>query len=153
MLAWLVAALTQDERFAAFAALVYLTSDALLYHGWLAYTYPLFAFFTFGAIACLWVATARRSLPLAWTAVAAVSCAALTKGQTAYVFYAIAALVLLRRRDLRGFLLRPGVIVPHFVAAALYFVWHRHLIGGAQHSTDIEDRPGEASCVRSSARI
>ena len=29
VLAWLVAALTQDARFAAFAALVYLTSDAL----------------------------------------------------------------------------------------------------------------------------
>jgi hypothetical protein len=34
VLAWLVAALTQDKGFAAFAALVYLTSDALLYHGW-----------------------------------------------------------------------------------------------------------------------
>ena len=80
VLAWLVAALTQDERFAAFAALVYLTSDALIYHGWLAYTYPLFAFFTFAAIACLWVAATRRSLALAWVAAAAVSCAALTKG-------------------------------------------------------------------------
>ncbi|MET0682592.1 MAG: phospholipid carrier-dependent glycosyltransferase [Casimicrobiaceae bacterium] len=137
VLAWLVAALTQNERFAAFAALVYLTSDALLYHGWLAYTDPLFAFFTFGAVACLWVAATRRSLPLAWTAAAAVSCAALTKGQTAYVFYAIAALVLLRRCELRGFLLRPGVIVPQFAAAALYFVWHQQLTGGVQHSTDL----------------
>jgi 4-amino-4-deoxy-L-arabinose transferase-like glycosyltransferase len=53
VLAWLVAALTFDQRLAAFAALVYLTSDALVYHGWGAYTYPLFAFFAFAAIACL----------------------------------------------------------------------------------------------------
>ena len=52
-------------------------------------------------------------------------------------FYAAAALVLFCRRDLRGFLLRPGVIVPHLVALALYFVWHRHLIGSAQQSMDV----------------
>jgi hypothetical protein len=34
---------------------VYLTSDALIYHGWIAYTYPTLAFFTFTAIACLWM--------------------------------------------------------------------------------------------------
>ncbi len=68
---------------------------------------------TFAAIACLWVATARRSIALVWVAAAAISCAALTKGQSAYPFYAVTALVLLCRRDLRGFLLRPGVIVPH----------------------------------------
>jgi len=137
VLAWLVAALTRDKRFAAFTALIYLTSDALVYHGWLAYADPLFAFFIFGAIACLWVATMRRSIALVWTAAAAVSCAALTKVQTAYAFYAIAALVLLRHRELRGFLLRPGVLVPQFAAAALYFVWHQQLTGGAQQGTDL----------------
>ena len=133
-----------------FAALVYLTSDALVYHGWLAYTDPLFAFFIFGAIACLWVATTRRSIALVWTAAAAVSCAALTKGQTAYVFYAVAALVLLRRRELRAFLLRPGVLVPQFAAAALYFVWHQQLTGGAQQDTDLR-MILENARVRSSA--
>ena len=94
-------------------------------------------FFVFGAIACLWVATTRQSIALAWTAAAAVSCAALTKGQTAYVFYALAALVLLRRHAMRRFLLRPGVLAPQLVAAALYFVWHQHLTGGAQQDTDL----------------
>ena len=46
-------------------------------------------------------------------------------------------LVLLCRRDLRAFLLRPGVILPHLVAAALYVVWHRYLIGSAQQSMDV----------------
>ena len=134
----------RTSALAAFAALVYLTSDALVYHGWLAYTDPLFAFFTFAAIACLWVATMRRSIALVWIAVAAISCAALTKGQTAYLFYAVAALVLLCRRDLRTLPAAPAVIVPHLAAAALYFVWHRYLTGGAQQSTDFSARHGEA---------
>ena len=54
---WQTSRTTHASR--AFAALVYLTSDALLYHGWLAYTYPVFAFFAFAAIACLWIATAQ----------------------------------------------------------------------------------------------
>ena len=137
VLAWLVVSLTDDPRFAAFAALVYLTSDALVYHGWVAYTYPLFAFFTFTAIASLWVASARRSIALVWVAVAAISCAALTKGQSAYLFYVVAAVVLLYRRDLRDFLLRPAVVLPHIAAAGLYVVWHGHLIGDARQSMDL----------------
>ena len=137
VLAWLAGTLTQDRRFAAFAALIYLTSDALLYHGWIAYTYPLFAFFTFAAIACLWTATVRKSMALAWVAAAAISCAALTKGQSAIAFYAVTAMVLLGRRELRGVLLRPGVIVPHVAAGVLYIVWHQHLIGNAQQSMDM----------------
>jgi 4-amino-4-deoxy-L-arabinose transferase-like glycosyltransferase len=138
VLAWLVAALTQDARLAAFTALVYLTSDALIYHGWIAYTYPTLAFFTFTAIACLWMSAVRRSLLLACVAAAAISCGALTKGVSAYAFYGAAGLVLLCRRDLRPFLLRTGVIVPHLLAATLVVVWHRYLIGSAaQQSMDL----------------
>jgi 4-amino-4-deoxy-L-arabinose transferase-like glycosyltransferase len=135
VLAWLVTAVTGNKRLAAFAALVYLTSDALVYHGWLAYTDPLFAFFTFAAIACLWVAAVRRSLALAWIAAAAVSCAALAKGQTCYLFYAVAAAVLLSRRDLRAFLTRPGVLLPQLVAATLFFAWYQVLTSGVQQGT------------------
>ena len=138
VLAWLVAGLTQDARLAAFAALVYLTSDALIYHGWIAYTYPTLAFFTFTAIACLWTSAVRRSMLLGWLAAAAISCGALTKGVSAYAFYGAAGLVLLCRPDLRPFLLRPGVIAPHLLAAMLFVVWHRYLIGSAaQQSMDL----------------
>jgi 4-amino-4-deoxy-L-arabinose transferase-like glycosyltransferase len=135
VLAWLVTAVTEDKRLAALAALVYLTSDALLYHGWLAYTDPLFAFFTFAAIACLWVAAERRSVALVWLAAAALSCAALSKGQTCYLFYCVAAAVLLSRRDRRAFLVTPRVLVPHLAAAALFMFWHYVLTGGVQHAT------------------
>lgn len=137
VLAWLVTAVTEDKRLAALAALVYLTSDALLYHGWLAYTDPLFAFFTFAAIACLWVAAMRRSIALVWIAAAALSCAALSKGQTCYLFYLVAAAVLLSRRDHRAFLVTPAVLVPHLAAAALFLVWHNALTGGLQQATAV----------------
>ena len=108
-----------------------------MYHGWLAYTDPLFAFFTFAAIASLWVAAVRRSIALAWVAAAALSCATLSKGWNCYLFYAVAVAVLLSRRDLRSFLTTPWVLVPHLAAAALFFVWHRGLTGGAQQATVI----------------
>ena len=124
VLAWLVAALTRDARLAAFTALVYLTSDALIYHGWIAYTYPTLAFFTFTAIACLWTAAVRHSPFLAWLAAAAISCGALTKGVSAYAFYGAAGLVLLCRRDLRPFLLHLltedvlGIFIPAYLQHA-----------------------------------
>ncbi|MBI2508682.1 MAG: hypothetical protein HYV99_01380, partial [Betaproteobacteria bacterium] len=93
VLAWLCTALYRDTVFAAFAALVYLTlADVFFYRGWLAYADPLFAFFLFAAMACLWVACARRSASLLALAVAALTCGFMTKALTAYAFYGGAAL-------------------------------------------------------------
>jgi len=83
------------------------------------------------------LATVKKSITLTWVAVTLLSCAALTKGASAYPFYAAVGLVLLCHRDPRAFLLRPGVIGPHLVAAGLYVLWHRHLIGSAQQSMDV----------------
>lgn len=138
VLAWLIAALTHDRRFAAFAALVYLTGDALMYHGWLAYSDPLFAFFIFSALSCLWVAIVRRTAALLWIAMAAISCAALTKGPTAYIFYVGALFVFCWRREARAFLLRPGAIIPHVAIIVLFFVWHNWLTGGVQRRTELD---------------
>ena len=138
VLAWLIAALTRDRRFAAFAALVYLTGDALIYHGWLAYSDPLFAFFIFSALACLWVAIVRRTAALLWTAMAAISCAALTKAPTAYIFYLGTLFVFCWQREARAFLLRPGAIIPHLAAVVLFFVWHNWLTGGVQVRTEFD---------------
>ena len=65
--------------------------------GWLAYADPLFAFFTFGAMACLWVATSERRVGLLALAALALVCAFLAKVLTAYVFYGVFGLVLLWR--------------------------------------------------------
>ena len=124
ILAWLCRALYRDAAFAAFAALVYLTlADVFFYRGWLAYADPLFAFFVFGAVACLWVACARRSGGLLALAVAALTCAFMTKALTAYAFYGAAALVLFAHREHRSFLLGPASWAAHLVGAVLPLAW------------------------------
>jgi len=124
LLAWLCHTLYRDPAFAAFAALVYLTlADLFFYRGWLAYADPLFAFFVFGAIACLWLACERRSTGLLALAVALLTCAFMTKALTAYVFYGAAALVLLANRSHRSFLLGPASWAAHVAAAALPLAW------------------------------
>lgn len=124
LLGWLCHALYRDAAFAAFAALVYLTlADLFFYRGWLAYADPLFAFFVFGAIACLWVASERASAALLVLAVALLTCAFMTKALTAYVFYAAAALVLMMSRERRAFLLGPSSWAAHLAGAALPLAW------------------------------
>lgn len=124
VLAWLCTALYRDTVFAAFAALVYLTlADVFFYRGWLAYADPLFAFFLFAAMACLWVACARRSASLLALAVAALTCGFMTKALTAYAFYGGAALVLLTNRGHRSFLLSPASWAAHLIGAALPLAW------------------------------
>ena len=124
VLAWLARALYGDAAFAAFAALVYLTlADLFFYRGWLAYADPLFGFFVFGAMACLWVACLRRSAALLALAAAALTCAFMTKALTAYAFYGAAALVLLADRRHRAYLLGPASWIAHGVAAALPLLW------------------------------
>lgn len=128
VLAWLCRALYQDNAFAAFAALIYLTlADVFFYRGWLAYADPLFAFFVFSAMACLWVACERRSVGMLVLAIAALTCAFMTKAMTAYAFYGAAALVLVTRRDYRPFLLGKSSWLAHLCAAALPVAWLYYL--------------------------
>ncbi|MCW5604571.1 MAG: hypothetical protein KIT18_08515 [Burkholderiales bacterium] len=124
VLAWLVHALYRDHAFAAFAAVVYITlADLFFYRGWLAYADPLFAFFVFSAIACLWVACERCSRRLLALALAALTAAFMTKALTAYVFYGAACLALLLDRRHRAFLLGPASWALHAAGAALPLLW------------------------------
>ena len=124
VVAWLCRALYRDAGFAAFAALAFLTlADVFFYRGWLAYADPLFAFFTLGAMACVWVACLRRSAGLLALAMAALTCAFMTKALTAYVFYGGTVLVLLMDRQHRAFLLGPASWVAHLAGAALPIAW------------------------------
>lgn len=66
MLMWLANRLFKKPHFSLFAALVYLTSDVLFYHGWLAYSDPLFAFFVVSAISFLWIANLEQRYVFVW---------------------------------------------------------------------------------------
>jgi 4-amino-4-deoxy-L-arabinose transferase-like glycosyltransferase len=131
VLAWLARRVTGDSEFAVFAAVVYLMlADAVLYRGWLAYVDPLFAFFVFASIACLWVACRERRLALLALAVAALTAGFLAKALTAYVFYGVAVLVLAWGREGRRFLLSPGSIAIHAGGAAMVLAWYGVLLSG-----------------------
>ncbi|MBS1196939.1 MAG: glycosyl transferase [Proteobacteria bacterium] len=94
--------LTQDKDFALFAALACLClADLLLYRGWLTYTDPVFAFFTFAAMACLWIAALEKRLGLLLLSVIFISAAMLAKAFTAYIFFGTAIFVLPARSQFR----------------------------------------------------
>src|SRR5207249_1658856 len=103
-LAWLVLRIYGDRTLAALSAAIFLSGDVLLYRGWLAYADPLFALFTFGAMACLWVAVNERRAGLLALAAVGLMGAFLAKVLTAYVFYGVLGLVLLWRHGNRRFL-------------------------------------------------
>ena len=122
VLAWLTQNIFCDKKLAAFSALAYLTTDALFYHGWLAYSDPLFSFCVFVAIACLIVACERQSFFLLFVAMVALVAAFLTKALTAYVFY-ISAVVLLLFSNRRKFLLHPVSVVLHLAVLGVPWFW------------------------------
>ena len=124
VVAWLSRALYRDTRFAALAALVYITfADVFFYRGWLAYVDPLFAFFIAAALACLWVGCERRQALLLAVAVASLTAAFMSKAFTAYVFYGTAAFVLLFTPRYRAVLLAPASWLIHALGAALPAAW------------------------------
>ena len=121
---WLAGAITRDRATALFVALTYLTlADVLFYRGWLAYVDPVFAFFIFAGIACLWVACEREQARWLALAVLAMTAAYLTKAITAYVFYGVACVVLAVDPRRRRFLLSAPALVLHAAMAAAPVLW------------------------------
>jgi len=123
-LAWLVRKLFNDRLLAAFAAAVFLSGDVLVYRGWLAYADPLFSLCTFGAMACLWVATEERRRDLLLLAALGLMCSFLAKAMTGYVFYGGMGLVLLALHDHRKFLVTPSSMAIHAGAVAFPVIWN-----------------------------
>ena len=124
VLAWLALRVFGDRHFAALAAVVYMMlADLVLYRGWLAYVDPLFGFFVFSAVACLWVACRERGIALLVLAIVSLTAAFLTKAFTAYVFYGVAAFVLFLDREHRRFLLSPPSLALHAAGVAAVAVW------------------------------
>jgi 4-amino-4-deoxy-L-arabinose transferase-like glycosyltransferase len=137
---WLSLKLFSDKSFALFVALAGLSlADLLLYRGWLTYTDPVFAFFTFGSMATLWVAAIEKHRGWLLASVLLVSCAMLSKAFTAYIFYGTVALVLLWQRQHRSFLLSPMSAIVFALALIVPVVWFTSMpqIGG--HSATMFD--------------
>jgi len=125
---WLCRKLFAERAYALFATLSFLCmADLQLYRGWLSYTDPLFAFFTFGAMATLWVASTERQRGGLLLSVVMISCALLTKAFTAYVYYATVIFVLLWQRSPRQFLLAPASLAVLATTALVPWLWFSSL--------------------------
>jgi 4-amino-4-deoxy-L-arabinose transferase-like glycosyltransferase len=112
------------RRHAWLALLVFLSSDALLYHGWIAYSDPFFALLTFGAMACVTVAAQRKVVAPLGLGVVLVTAAFLTKALTAYVFVVAAwVVVFARHREARSTLLNPAALLWYLVGIAAPIAW------------------------------
>lgn len=147
---WLSKRLFGDSQFALFAALSALAmADLLLYRGWLSYTDPTFAFFTFGALATLWVATTTASKQWLLVSVLLISCAMLTKAFTAYIFYGTAVLVLLYRKPARTFLLSTSGIAVFALAIIVPMLWFSALPQVGGHSSTMVDEIGRKLSAQS----
>lgn len=125
MLMWLANRLFKTPYFGLFTALVYLTSDALFYHGWLAYSDPLFAFFVVSAISFLWVANLEQRYGFVWLSVIFLIAAFMTKALTAYVFYIISFIfIVYYNGKLKSFLLKSFNALPYLFSVLFYFFWN-----------------------------
>jgi len=121
---WLIHKLYTDKSFALFGALTALTlADWLMYRGWLSYTDPVFAFFTFGAMATLWIGVLEQRRRWLLASIILVSCGLLTKAFTAYIFYGTVAFVLLWQRDTRSFLFAPRSLLVLSLALVVPLAW------------------------------
>lgn len=128
---WFTRRLWGDATLGWLAAAIFLTFiDPLLYRGWLAYRDPLFAALIFGAVATLWVGAREQRKVLVATSAVLVFCAFLTKGVTAYVFYASAGFVMLWRRQERKGLLTVGAVIPVVAAFVAALVWMQWVMAG-----------------------
>lgn len=151
LLMWLVQKFFKNKTLTLFCALVYLSGDMLFRRGWLAYADPLFSFFVFGAIACLWVAIEENRHRLLFFSALGLIASFLTKALTGYVFYAVAVIVLFYRyySTKRFFLLfKPLSLILHGIAIAFPFVWNAYVTEGEHGSAMVHDMLAKLSFVQ-----
>jgi hypothetical protein len=134
-LAWLIRRIFNDRLFAAFGAAVFLSGDVLLRRGWLAYSDSTFSFFTFGAMACLWVAVEEERVALLAVAALGLIGSFLTKVPTGYVYYGVMTAVLIWRHSNRKFLFSRGSLSIHLIAVAFPLVWNYAVTANSEFST------------------
>lgn len=86
--------LSKNIQLSYIITLVFLTSDALFYDGWIATTDPLYSFFCFGAIAFIWLSFDKEKISYFFLASLCVIIAYITKALTVYYVYATSLIIL-----------------------------------------------------------
>ncbi len=135
----LVNKLYKNITFSIFVALIFMSGDVLFRRGWLAYADPLFSFYVFSAIACLWVYIIEKRPLLLLLAAISLIASFLTKALTGYVFYGIAFIVLFYRTKDKNILLKPYSISLHIIILLFPILWNHYLSHGADGGAMVHD--------------
>jgi 4-amino-4-deoxy-L-arabinose transferase-like glycosyltransferase len=144
VLMWFTQKCFKNKTLTLFCALLYVSGDVLFRRGWLAYADPLFSFFIFGAIACLWIAIEEERSSFLCLAMIGLIASFLTKALTGYIFYGISAFVLFCRYyhsepSKRWFLIKPYSLILHGIAIVFPVVWNIYVTEGAHGGAMIRD--------------
>jgi len=124
LVAWFTFRVSGDRNLGAYTALIFITlGDVFFYNGWLAYSDPLFSFFTLGGMLFGWLAVYERRLAFLLIAGIALMGAFLTKALTAYIFYGVAVLVAAYTTRHWRFVFSWSAIAVNAITLALPFVW------------------------------
>lgn len=115
--------LSKNRFLAWLSVAIFFTGDLLFTRGWLAYSDSLFSLCIFLSIACLWIAVQEQKRRWVVVAIFAIMAAFLTKALTVYVFYGVAAFILLVYHPNRKFLLQAPVITLHLIAILMPVIW------------------------------
>lgn len=123
LLAWFVNYTLKNKNLALLTTAIYLSGDLLFKRGWLAYADSLFALCIFASIVCLWLALEKQQRRWFWAAGISLCLGFLAKTHTAYLFYAVSALVLLFLHPNRKFIFSITSWVVHLLAIIFPIVW------------------------------
>lgn len=135
LIAWFARRLSGDKIFAAFTALIYLTlGDVLFYRGWLCYSEPVFGLFVLISMVFGWLALAENRYDYLTVALLAVIAAFLSKALTAYVFYAVAIIVVVYRQRRCSVLCSWKSLLLHGLAFTFPLFWYHVVPAGPSQS-------------------
>lgn len=135
LIAWFASRVSGDRNLGAFTALVFITlGDVFFYNGWLAYSDPLFSFFTLGGMLFGWLAVYERRLAFMLIAGIALISAFLTKALTAYIFYGVAVLVATYTTRHWRFVFSWSAIAVNAIILAIPVAWVAFVYGDQSHS-------------------
>lgn len=140
LVAWFTCRVSGDRTLGAYAALIFITlGDVFFYNGWLAYSDPLFSFFTLAGMLFGWLAVYERRISFMVIASVALACAFLTKALTAYIFYAVAVLVAAYTTRHWRFVFSGSSIVLNIFTLAQPFIWFAIISSATPHSQGMLD--------------
>lgn len=134
--------LLNNKLFSLLAVAIFLSGDLLLRRGWLAYSDPIFACFTFASMALLWLAVQEHKYRWLLLASLAAVLGYLSKVHTVFVFYGLTAGILFWHiPSSRNMLFNWRSILIHSAALVATALWAKYNGTGSFSGTAANSLP------------